>query len=327
MKAPSKDIEFSHSFLSYLLAGLQGEFASMNILAQLGAELPEEEKANSLQNELAQTNEWFAKTMGGEPLFELKWEAPRTEEAKLALESGRRLAEELSHRAFDLATILSQKQFNEITGNRLVLLLAALGRHTYARDNYLRCFFQFHKTFGNHADANRLRTGTKASEQDIEIVNRFITAAQQNSEPSLEFYHALFGEVVALPGLLRTQAFDLRVLTAIYDGAFTYTAGGISEEHAIQWEQLGLPPQEAGHWEAYGMAPEMALAWLQGGMTEAAVAGMWFSWRFPPEEAAAWSAQDFTPKEAADWANAGYSPEESRQLINRGVSHPSLIRE
>ena len=322
----TKDLEFSHSFLSYLLAGLQGQFAYLNILSRIGAQPPNRETIGRVQQEIDEANGWLRSSLDGQPLFELTWQTPETDNARKAFEVAKRLGKDLHELSGDLDSILEQRQFNEIARDRIVLLLAALGRHTYARDNYLRCFYSLFEELGDKEEAKRYRTGVKSSEKDVEYTNGLITAYQQNAQLPLEFYHSLFGEVIALPGLMRTQLFDLKMMWCIYDGPFSYALAEIPNDRAEQWVQLGISPIEAGYWEAYLIYPVEALVWLQGGITEYAIAGLWKSWRYPPDEAIKWITHEFSPADGATWANAGFDAEEARQLINRGVSHPSLIK-
>ncbi|MCB0329657.1 MAG: hypothetical protein KDD70_08335 [Bdellovibrionales bacterium] len=322
----TKDTEYSHAILSYLLAARQGEFAYLNILGRLGAEVPGKEVVGEIQKQIDLLNGCLKETLEDKPVFKLTWEEPESDVAKKIYEIADQVTVNLEELTHDLSAILSRQQFNEITGTRLILLLAALGRHTYARDNYLRCFYNFYKDLGNSEDATRYRTGVKSSEKDVEYTNGLIAAYQQYPELPLEFYHTLFGEVIALPGLIRKQIFDLRLLCSVYKGPFTYEMAQIPEDRANQWAQLGVSAEEAGNWEAWGIHPQEALLWMQAGVSEISIAGLWKAWRFPVVEAAKWIQGEFAPNEAADWANENFDPDEARQLINRGVSHPSLIK-
>ena len=326
MSVITKDIEFSHSILSYVISALQGEFAYQNILKRLGSTSMNEEEAKELQQKIQEVSQWLEQTLSGKPILQLEWDEPKSSEGKKVFAMSRELISDMKALATDLDSILTQKQFDEVPRNRIAILLAVLGKQTYARDNYFRCFYKLYKHFGNTEESTRFRIGVKSSEKDLEHVNSFIVAFQGYSDLPLEFYHALFGEIIAMPGLLRTQAFDLMLLCAAYKKTFSFDDANIPQEESEQWEQLGIPPHEAGHWNAYKISPLEAQIWMQGGVPISSVAGLWKSWHFPPEEATGWYQAEFTPKEASDWANAGFSPEEARKLIERGVSHPSLFK-
>ncbi|MGA1190815.1 MAG: hypothetical protein ACO3XO_00890 [Bdellovibrionota bacterium] len=326
MTSITKDIEFSHSLLSYLLSALQGEFAYQNILGRLGADGTASQELSDLQRKIQEVSGWLEQTVGGDPILKLDWNEPRGDAAKKALEMSREIITDLKGLAIELDSILSQRQFDEVSRSRLVILLAVLAKQTYARDNYFRCFYKLCKHFGNTEESARFRIGIKSSEKDIEHVNQLIAAFMSSQDLPLEFFHALFGEVIALPGLLRTQAFDLKLLAAAYQEEFSFEHANIPDDEGQLWSQIGITPQEAGHWNAYQISPKEAYTWIQAGIPLSAVAGLWKSWRFPASEAVGWYKAEFTPREASDWANSGFSPEEARQLINRGVSHPSLLK-
>lgn len=322
----TKDIEFSHSLLSYLLSALQGEFASQNILGRLGADAAPSQALGELQQKIQEVSGWLEQTVGGDPILKLNWNEPKGADAKKAVEMSQAMITDLDGLAIELDSILSQRQFDEVSRSRLVILLAVLAKQTYARDNYLRCFYKLYKHFGITEESTRFRIGVKSSEKDIEHVNHLIAVFVSAQDLPLEFFHALFGEVIALPGLLRTQAFDLKLLCAAYQKELTFENAGISEEEGLLWSQIGIAPHEAGHWHAYQISPTEAHTWIEAGIPISAVAGLWKSWRFPVLEAVRWYQAEFTPREASDWANSGFSPEEAQQLINRGVSHPSLLK-
>lgn len=326
MTSITKDIEFSHSLLSYLLSALQGEFAYQNILGRLGAGVAPSQELSDLQARIQAVSGWLEQTLGGDPILKLDWNEPKGDAAKKALEMSHEMIADLNGLAIELDSILSQRQFDEISRSRLIILLAALAKQTYARDNYFRCFYKLCKHFGNTEESARFRIGIKSSEKDIEHVNQLITAFMGTQDLPLAFFHALFGEVIALPGLLRTQAFDLKLLCAAYQKQFTFENAAIPEEEGRLWSQIGIAPQEAGHWHAYQISPNEAHTWIEAGIPISAVAGLWKSWRFPVSEAVRWYQAEFTPRDASDWANSDFSPEEARQLINRGVSHPSLLK-
>ncbi len=326
MTSITKDIEFSHSLLSYLLSALQGEFAYQNILGRLAMGAAPDEELSDLQRKIQKVSGWLEQTVGGEPILKLEWNAPKGDAANKALGMAQVIVEDLNGLAIELDSILSQRQFDEISRSRLVILLAILAKQTYARDNYFRCFYKLYKHFGNTEESARFRIGVKSSEKDIEHVNQLITVFMNSQDLPLEFFHALFGEVIALPGLLRTQAFDLKLLGAAYQDTFSFEDADIPAEEKEQWLEIGIAPQEAGHWHAYRISAGEARIWIQAGLPMSAVAGLWKSWRFPVSEAVQWYQAEFSPREASDWANAGFAPEEARQLINRGVSHPSLLK-
>ncbi len=221
MSVITKDIEFSHSILSYVISALQGEFAYQNILKRLGSTSMNEEEAKELQQKIQEVSQWLEQTLSGKPILQLEWDEPKSSEGKKVFAMSRELISDMKALATDLDSILTQKQFDEVPRNRIAILLAVLGKQTYARDNYFRCFYKLYKHFGNTEESARFRIGVKSSEKDLEHVNSFIVAFQGYSDLPLEFYHALFGEIIAMPGLLRTQAFDLMLLCAAYKKTFS----------------------------------------------------------------------------------------------------------
>ncbi|MCI5065087.1 hypothetical protein MRY87_05135 [bacterium] len=326
MDDTTRDTSYSHTLLSTLLSTLQGKFSSYNILARNGL-APSTEENEQMQQEIATAEEWRRNTLAQTPLLRLSWDTPETSEAEAALALARRLSLELSELATRLEENLSKKQFNEISRNRLISLLAALARQNYTRESYLRYCAEFHKQQGHKDEAYRFRMELKTTAKDLEFIHSLITTTESTQSLSLDFYHTLFGEVIALPALFRSQSIEISALAYIYDGEMTYEQFGVPPQRAENWQQLGLSPLESAHWEAYNILPVDALLWLQHGVGESSAAGLWHCWRFPAQEAVKWHQAQFTPREAADWANAGFAPEESRQLISRGVSHPSLIKD
>ncbi|MCB0319606.1 MAG: hypothetical protein KDD60_01695, partial [Bdellovibrionales bacterium] len=320
----NRDIEFTHSLLSYLLAGYQGKFTELNILAQLSPSQMSPEIAGRTQQTIGSVNSFLNSLWQGEAICSLEWKAPETEEAKTLFTLAKQLDEDLSSQAEILETTLMRREFNELPETSYHQLLASLGRYTYSRDNYLRCFATLAEKARKEGEVRRIRKAILISDKEIKFTNELIRMYRQNPELPLEFFHALFGQVATLPGFFRTQAHDIRLLYSIYDGAFSFELAKIPFEHAEQWQQLGIPAIEAGYWEAYSITPEEAVLWIQGGVQNHAAAGLWKSWKFPPQEAVGWIHEQFSPDEATPWANEGYQPQETRVLLNRGVSHPSL---
>lgn len=321
-----QDKEYSHSVLNYLNACHQGEFAHLNILSQLQPGSIDEKEMAELQESLQQINSWFRSFQEGESLFSLEWPKPITPDAEKATHLLRRLPDHLRHVADQLRQFVWAPNFGESRPEAINFIIACIGRYAYSRDNYLRGLLELARLSDHSGSVEQYELLLKRSEDDVKLAHALLQTYKSSQEQSEHFLHAVFSESVSIPGIFRSQAHDIDQLLSVYESDFTFEVANIREAEAELWKQIGLGPVEAGYWRAFEIEPQEALVWNQAGVVDYAIAGLWRSWKFPPEVAAGWIQADFLPSDAAMWANANITPEEASLFLKRGITDPSQVR-
>ena len=343
----SNSNSFTISLLNYLFAGLHGKYVYLKALQELnvseyqeqeerlsspGGELAEhkgvEQSNYSIEEKIQLVEGWITQLINEKiSLFDLDWKEPKTENAKLAISIGKALIKDLDTHSIILQDVLRQKDFDNISRPNLGLLLSSLMRFHRSREIYVKTFRQYYEKSSEKHLVKQYREEFKSCQKNSRYTEKLIAAFMTPRTLSTEYYHSLYEEVIALPGIWRTQMHDLEMLCRVYEKLFTYEDAGCQEGEGSLWEQLGVTPQEAGHWRAYSITPQEAHVWIANGVPEHQVAGTWKAWGYPPEDALHWiQAQFSSPAEATPWANSGFDPSEAMQLIERGVSDPSMIR-
>ncbi len=321
-----RDKEFSHSVLNYLNAGYQGEFAHLNIISQFQPGTIEESEMSELQESLQKVNTWIRSFQEGETILSLDWPKPMTPDAEKAMELLGRLPSHLRQIADELRKLVWVSNFAESRSESIYFLIACVGRYAYSRDNYLRGLLELARLSSHKESIKQYELLLERSEEDVKLAHALLQTYKSSQQQSDHFLHAVFSESVAIPGILRSQAHDIDQLLSVYTSDFNFEQAHITNEDAEVWKQIGLGPVEAGYWIANEIAPQEALLWNQAGIVDYAVAGLWRSWKFPPDVAAAWIQAEFLPADAAMWANAQIPPEEAQVFIKRGLTDPSQIR-
>ncbi|RMG41637.1 MAG: hypothetical protein D6719_08085 [Candidatus Dadabacteria bacterium] len=318
------DLGASHSILNLLNAGYQGEFASLNILTQLGSPHVKAEEVEQTKERIAKITKWLADLKKGACIFSVNWTKPETFAAQEALNYLLDLRPRLLRVSYTLAAILLDENFSERTDS-IHFIIASFGRFAYSRDNYIRGFIDFGETFQYPEIVEQYRPGLKQAEEDIRIVHQVLNKYRSNPNQDKAFYEALFQMGVKLPGTFNTHAHDVLLLSAPYTGGLSYEKAGIPEEEAQIWQQMQIGPDIAGYWKSFDIHPNEAAEWGQAGCFDYLLVIEWKLRGFDAASAAGWIQAGFDPATARLWTKAGHTPQSAAENIEAGVLHPDDV--
>lgn len=322
----TKDLEFSHSILNSLHSAEQGEFAYFNILTQMGNDSESlAETIEMIKKRINQQNDWFEQVWQNTPIFELKWKQPNRDDAKEVLAQLTEKRSNLIELSQELAELLSEQHFDALPATSIETIIACLGRHRYAHDNYIRSMLELARAVNSKEQEELYTNMLENSDDDITILHDIIDRYQEGQELDVAFFNGLFAEVVTLGGAFRSQIHDMSQLLAIYEGTFTYEHAGIPENEAADWHSVNVSAYEAGYWRAYYIGPDEIFHWLGAGFTNFAIAGEWRAWGFPHDIAAKWHERGFSPEEASTWLNAEIPLSKAMEFRDLGFSDPAEV--
>ncbi len=319
------DIQVTHTFVNYLNAGFQGQFAQLNVLSQLNFIALNPETVAEARGALDQVSIWLGNLRQNRPLLLARWTYPETQEAQKAVELFDRLQKDLHQLAIEVErTLANQNLGSDKEG--LKLLLAALARHAYSRDNYVREFISLGELIARKDIVAEHRRNLQEVEADLASVHALLKEFQQSANSfSTNFLENLISSTLLLPGAFRTHIHDISQLLSRFREPFSYKSAGISPDKAKLWEKFMISPEEAGYWAAQGFAPMEALKWRTLGFDHAN-ASHWKVWGFTPDRAISWFQAGFPVRNALSWYRAGYSTDESLKYISQGYLEPEMLR-
>lgn len=320
----AKDRLVTHALTNYLLASLQGKFASLNILSQLQHPDFSEEQVLITQRALSKVSLWNQQLFKDECLFSASWTEPETFEAKDAVQ----LLEGVRPDLYELSAVLARLLTIQNIPSReeISFLIAAHVRSIYSRDTYLRGFIEYGTVFSIPELVQKyqpLLTETEAEMiQSQELINSLKTAQGPLETADPTFFPKLFQVSMPLPAIFRTHIHDVNQLLSQFKGGLTFTNAEFNQKEAELWSQFNFGPSQAGYWRAYGFSPEEANGWKPLGMNEPQIAIEWKRAGFAPSTATAWVEAQFPLPLAFIWAQAGYTSQEAQEFLKKGVQQP-----
>ncbi|MDC0358350.1 hypothetical protein OAO01_05990 [Oligoflexia bacterium] len=318
------DLEASHLILNYLNAGYQGKFAFYNILSQLNYSSFNPESVTSTREALNQVNMWLNSLWRGNAIVCASWTTTEDYKSRKAVQMLEELKEDLKLVAWDVCQIFARENLSK-EPESVKLLIAALGRYVYSRDNYIRGFIEFSKVFNSPDIAEQFTPLLPDVQEDVDMVHDLLAAYRKSTEQKGSFYHSLLDLVVTLPGTFYTHIHDINQIMSPLKGGFSFELTEIQPEEVALWKSFNVEPVEAGYWHAFGMNPEEAVAWNRKGFLEPLYVARWKVYGFGPEEARLWYDADFPIDIASLWSQAGFTPEEALANIDRGFVHPTEV--
>ena len=304
---------YTHSVLGYLNASLQGRFAALNILSQLNFEGLNTQDIKDTQAIVKEVNEWLEGFWRGTNLFTTDPYGTKGEAGDKALQYLEMLRPELHAVAMRVLEILEEMQIKS-RPEEVKYLIAALGRYTYSRDNYIRGYIRYGETYELPHIVENYNSHLEEASLDVERTHTFLKYYKENPEPEHEFFAHLTDECVRLPTNFLTHIHDINQLIAPMQGGMNFEFIGVEKDEAAVWEKLKITPGVAGYWRAYGIDAEEAETWIKVGLEDHKLVSEWRLHGFPPEE-------------AKKWHENGFSPEESRRLLSENYTLEGALKE
>jgi hypothetical protein len=320
------DIEISHGLLNHLNSGYQGKFAFLNILLQLEHPFENTALVDETRGTLGTVNGWLKDLWQGGAIINHLWQEPRTFTARQAMQLVGQLREDVIGIGNDVLRCLAEQSFRD---SRLetIMLVAAYGWNAYARDNFIRCFYDYGKKFEDQTILENFEQLLAEAEEKVRFTHDLMKQLRSSETLTDEFCESLYIATGALPGTFYALAHDLNQLHNRFEREFTFEMAEISEEEAALWQQLHITPVDAGYWRSHGMLPEEAYYWKTYGIHDFAAAASWKLWGVTPEEASEWTVFGFTPASSLIWSQNGFPPEKARHFVDKGMLDPNDIPE
>ena len=289
-------LNVTHAVLNTLTAGYQGKFVALNVFKQLSSPRFTDAEFDRTREVLDRIALWIKALMDGDPLLA----GPGTETSTArrdALELLRGLREDVGALAGD---ILEMRAGGYVADDpeQAQVLIAALCRHAYARDHYVKGLVAYSEKFGYEEAADRWRQHLLHTPGEINLAHGYLDRLMEKSGLDQKFYVDLFDETLLLPYVFRCQMQDMNQVLSLYGEGFTYEAAGIGAGEAASWESVNARPQAACYWHAYGFAAREAAAWIDAGFVEPGMAANWKYRDFDAVEASRWHKADFSPRSA-----------------------------
>lgn len=333
--AELSDCLASFSITNFLFAGLQGDFAYLNILGQFNHIGFKQEAVGELQKQLAEVAVWNKESCERRPIFTTRTTTPETFEATNALEQ-LKVYRTRSARLAEVCRQLAQKLFSPsfVTLNTAdaQLLAAILGRAYYGRDNYIRGFIEFNEHMERPANVEFYTKLLTDSTNEINALHEILTDLENlpNTVTELANGPTLQNLRIRARDLLFnicSQIHDAALLLAPFSGGITFTNLDFDAEASAKWREAGLDPATAGYWRAYGFNSDEASAWIKGGHAEPALANNWRWFGFNYESAKDWIKIKLPPDRARQWSAAGHASEDVEEYLSRGIRSPDQVRD
>lgn len=292
----NRDLNVTHAVVNTLTAGYQGRFVALNVFKQLSSPRFTEAEVVETRTTLDRISGWIKALMDGEALLS----GPGTESStdrQDALALLRALQEDVASLAQELLRMRSRGYVAD-DPEQSELLIAALCRHAYARDHYVKGLVAYSEKFGYEEAADRWRQHLIHTPQEINLAHGYLDRFKDRSNLDQKFFVDLFDETLLLPYVFLCQVQDMNQVLSLYGEGFTYEAAGIGTDDAALWENMNARPEAACYWHAYGFGPGEAAAWIEEGFFEPSMAANWKYRDFGPDEAARWQKAEFNPRGA-----------------------------
>jgi hypothetical protein len=320
------DLELSNAVVNHLHSSLQGQFASLNMLSQLGYSGFNPDSVSICQSNITYTQRLLENISQGIPVLSRIWKSPQTQDAKEVMILLEICKKELISYADQIEAILIEPKLSE-DQEQTKTLIGAYARFAYSNENYIKGYIQYCEHFtliDQKASYDQL---LPQAEKNIEAAHMFFDLYTDEKEVPPIFYRSLFEEGLFLPGVFRTTIHDFNRFLATYRGKFDFNDAGISQEIAQEWSVINIPAFTAGYWNAFTLTAQDFIAWMQVGINSPRAAWFWKCLQFESVEAAPWIRFGFQPPLAREWADRKYSAEEAVELINQGFTNPDTARE
>lgn len=320
------DLELSNSVISHLHANLQGQFASLNILSQLGLADFDPDSVSICQSNITYVEKLLDNIYQGIPVFSRIWKSPQTQDAKEVMLLLEICKKELLAYADKIEGILIEPNILE-DAEQTKQLIGAYARFAYANEHYIRGHIQYSEHFTLLDAKSSYEQLLPQAEKNIEAAHLFFDIYTSEEETPAVFYRSLFEEGLFLPGVFRTTVHDFNRFLNTYRGSFDYVHTQIPEDQAQEWAVIKIPPFTAGYWHAFTLTARDFASWVQVGINSPRTAWFWKCLQFESEQAAPWIRFGFQPPLAREWALNGFNVEEAVDHIQRGFTNPATARE
>lgn len=316
-----KDLFKTHTILNYLNASQQAKFSFLNILSQLG-ETVNPDELHKTKTVIDKSAAWLQLLWKEEPLFAASWERPETFDSQKALDFLEQLIADLTGLVAKLIGLLASEEEIKATHDTR-FLIAAIGRLSYARDNYIRGFVDFGKRFKKTDMVTEYSGMLPGIADELATAHNLLNSYRQDQNQGPGFFSRVRYEAMRLPSSFRMHIHDMRQLVLPYKGIpLSFEAFDVTEERAAGWKQLGVSPVLAGYWEAHFIAPEEASVWGQCGIIDFNLAGLWKIHGFLPKDTKPWLDVKLNPFEAMIWRQSGFGAKAARENIDAGITDP-----
>jgi hypothetical protein len=292
-----RDLNVTHAVVNTLTAGYQGKFVALNVFQRIGSSRFEASEFDATRGVLDKIAVWIKALMDGKALLA----GPGTEtspDRREALDLLRALKQDVSGLADEILRMRSAAHPAD-DREQTELLVAALLRHAYARDHYVKGLVAYSEAFGYEEAADRWRQHLLMTPREINAAHRFLDVLVEGSGIDKKFSVDLFEETLLLPYIFRCQVQDMNQVLAFYGPDFTYETAGITADEAVRWRNMKAAPEAACYWHAYGFTPGDTAAWVRAGFFEPGLAANWKHRGFRPDEAARWYNEGFEARAAA----------------------------
>jgi hypothetical protein len=321
-----QDLELSQNILSYLHANFQGQFASLNLLSQLGFHNLNPDQIAECQSNISYIDKLLKNLYEGIPIFSRIWKSPQTQDSKEVLLLLKYAKKELLSFAHQVEKILIEPNLVE-DQEQSRLLIGAYCRYAYTHEHYIKGFIEYAKHYTLVDLESSYSALLPQAEKNIEAAHLFFDMYTGEGDVPPIFYRSLFEEGLFLPGVFRTSVHDFNRFSATYVGPFDFEMTDIPQEEAQEWRVININALTAGYWHAFTMTARDFVEWMQVGITVPRSAWFWKCLMFESAEAAPWIRFGFQPPTAREWSNQGFSSEEAVEHINRGFTNPLTARE
>lgn len=313
-----QDLQISHEVLNYLHACLQGGFASINMLSQLGYQDFNPDDLSRYQSNLSFMEKTLNQLWQGMPVFSLAWKIPQTQESKATMQ----LLTQVKNDLFAVVNRLERAFANqETTEEDIKFVIGAYCRHTYTNENFIKGHIEFGRNFTMPQMVENYTPLLPQVERGIESAHLFFEIFSGEERPPV-FFQSLNEEVVFLPGAFRTNIHDINRFLATYRAPFHYGLTDIPAEQAEEWQVINVDPLVAGYWWAYSFRAQDMVNWVQNGVQAPREAFFWLCLRFTPQDASEWVKFGFPPLAAATWKQAQFGAKEAMEYIRQGITSP-----
>jgi len=320
------DLELSYSVVNYLHANFQGQFATLNLLSQLGYHDFNPDLVGECQSNLAYTEKLLNNLLEGIPVFSKIWKSPQTQDAKETLLLLKYAKKEALSFAQQIEKILIEPNLVE-DQEQTRLLIGAYCRYAYTHEHYIKGNIEFAKHFTFVDIESSYRSLLPQAEKNIQAAHLFFDIYTAEAEVPPVFYRSLFEEGLFLPGVFRTAVHDFNRFSATYKGPFDFHLTDISQAEAQEWQVINVDALTAGYWHAFTMTARDFVEWMQVGITIPRIAWFWKCLQFDAAEASPWIRFGFQPPTAREWATQSFAADDAVDHINRGFTNPLTARE
>lgn len=286
-------MELVHGTLNFLHSQLQGAFAELNMLSQLGYHGFNPDKLVATETSLTKVEQALVEFYNGKQDQDFKDMIPDIQQDLLRL-AGR------------VRRILAESTLKD-SPDDIRVLIASLARSAYTKDHLTRGILDYARFTQNRPLFEQFAASQPEIIRNLEGCHLLFSIFTEEEEPMPVFYKTLIEEGSRLPGQFRTQAHEGALLFFAENFSFAHT--DIPESDIPAWESINLPPQVAGFWHAYLISPAHASEWIQSGIPQPQEAWFWSQLGFLPIQAKPWKERGFPALVAKDFVDRGYTPE------------------